>query len=234
MGLEVLLIVIAGVIRGYTGFGFSVIAAMCLSFVYPPIEAVFLAITLDLLSSLTLLRNANKHSSRGLVYPLVFGMVLSLPLGLVFVTSVSPEGIQYFIAFLSFVAGALILMNFKLHWLNERFAFGAGAVSGFCMTTASAGGPPLILYLMNLSVKQDELRSTSILFFFASSLLSFFGLYYIQSIELGVLFQGVALFPAALLGNVIGGWAFKRWPVESPTRVVAPILMSLSVLVFIS
>lgn len=137
------------------------------------------------------------------------------------------------IAGFSFIAGALIMLNLRLLWLNQRSAFLAGAVSGFSMTTASAGGPPLVLYLLNLSLKGSELRATAIVFFILSSAASLLGLLYVNAVSVQSIQISLMLFPVAVIGNLIGKKLFNRYPDSSPKKTVAPILMGLALLIII-
>ncbi|GAM60724.1 hypothetical protein JCM19232_3666 [Vibrio ishigakensis] len=63
------------------------------------------------------------------------------------------------------------------------------------MTTASAGGPPLVLYLLNLSLKGSELRATAIVFFILSSAASLLGLLYVNAVSLQSIQISLMLFP---------------------------------------
>lgn len=75
-------ILFAGIVRGYTGFGFSVISVLCLNLIYSPIESIALSIGLDLLSSLCLLSGIRQQINLTLFKPLLMGMLAALPLAL--------------------------------------------------------------------------------------------------------------------------------------------------------
>lgn len=233
MYLAAVFILFAGVIRGYSGFGFAVIAALCLSFIYSPFDAVAIALALDLLSSLCLVCGIKTQVNWRLLGMLSLGMLGAIPVSLFFVSVISAHELKMIIAGFSFVAGALIMLNLRLLWLNQRYAFLAGAVSGFSMTTASAGGPPLVLYLLNLSLKGSELRATAIVFFILSSAASLLGLLYVNAVSLQSIQISLMLFPVAVIGNLIGKKLFNRYPDSSPKKTVAPILMGLALLIII-
>ncbi|CAM4057724.1 sulfite exporter TauE/SafE family protein [Vibrio neonatus] len=230
MGLAAVLVFFAGIVRGYCGFGFAIIAALCLSFIYSPFDSIAIALSLDLLSSLGLLRGVKQEINKRLLVLLIVGMLGAIPLSLLFITQVSAYQLKMMIAGLSLLAGALIMLNLKMNWLNQRYALLAGAISGFSMTTASAGGPPLVLYLLNLSLNARELRATAIVFFIFSSTASLMGLLYVGAISTHSIQFSLLLFPAAMIGNLVGKKLFRQYPNPSPRKTIAPILMLLALL----
>jgi uncharacterized membrane protein YfcA len=233
IGLASVLIVFAGVVRGYSGFGFAVIAALCLNFVFTPIESIVIAITLDLLSSLCLLHGVNAEIDKPLVKKLIAGMLIATPFSLFVVFWISSEALKLLIAGLSMVAGGLIMLDLRLSWLDKRYSLAVGALSGFGMTAGSAGGPPLILYLLNLMMSSSELRATAIVFFMASALTSTVGLTVIGAVNGRLIMTSMALLPSALIGNIIGKKMHQWLPELSPRLTTAPILIGLALVTFL-
>lgn len=82
MVAAVVLALLAGVVRGFTGFGYAVIVVLGLNLLMAPQAALATAILLDLACCLGLLRQAAVQAHRPLLARLVIGMVLALPLGL--------------------------------------------------------------------------------------------------------------------------------------------------------
>ncbi|MCF7352768.1 sulfite exporter TauE/SafE family protein [Vibrio sp. CK2-1] len=224
----------AGIVRGYSGFGFSVIAVLCLNLVYSPIESIALAIGLDLMSSLWLIPGIRQQINTQLLKPLMLGMLAALPFSLALINYIPSQQLKMLIASVCFIAGCLMILNLKLTWLNTKHAFSAGMVSGFTMTTASAGGPPLIIYLMNLSLSQKELRATSIAFFISSSLISLLGLIYLDMISSDTIIHSLFLLPSAVIGNIIGKKLYFALPQIPHRWFNAPLLMMLASIIFIT
>jgi uncharacterized membrane protein YfcA len=233
LGYASLMIIFAGVVRGYSGFGFAVIAALCLNFVVTPIESIIVAITLDLLSSLCLLKGVNADIDRPLVTKLITGMLVATPFSLFIVSWISSDALKLLIAGLSMIAGGLIMLDLRLSWLDKRYSLAVGAFSGFGMTAGSAGGPPLVLYLLNLMMDSNELRATAIVFFMASALTSMIGLTAIGVVNSHLLIISFALLPSALVGNLLGKKMHQWLPELSPRLTTAPILMGLALATFL-
>lgn len=225
----------AGFVRGYCGFGFAMLLALGLMLFLPPIEAVSLALLLDLVTSVGLWRRALRHADWKRLRWLLIGMLAATLAGVWLISSVPAAPMRIAIALLA-LAGAVALI------LRRELAFDApaegprggsslvaGAVAGLCMTLASSGGPPLMLYLLHQRMRPVALRATAILFFAASSASSLIGLGLAGELGRETLIRAAWLMMPALLGNLFGQWAFERSKPRSMKVTVAPLLIVLSV-----
>lgn len=93
----------------------------------------------------------------------------------------------------------------------------AGLASGLATTLASAGGPPLMIYLLRSGLDARQLRGTAVLFFLASSLCALLGLG-IAGVLTGAQWRlALELTLPALAGNLLvllslGGLLRALWP----------------------
>ena len=55
-------VIIAGIVRGYSGFGFAVIAVVGLNFFFEPQHSVAIVLSLDVICSLNLFKQAFKEA----------------------------------------------------------------------------------------------------------------------------------------------------------------------------
>ena len=233
MVAAVVLALLAGVVRGFTGFGYAVIVVLGLNLLMAPQAALATAILLDLACCLGLLRQAAAQCHRPLLARLVIGMVLALPLGL-WAISWLPAGIMsQLVGGISLLGGLLLLLDRPLPQLAQRFAISAGIASGLAMTTASAGGPPLMLYLLNQPLPAAVQRATAILFFALCSSAVLLGLMAAGLITGEVLQMAALMLLPSLVGNQLGQWLFRRYRPSGFRRAVAPLLMILSVWVLL-
>ncbi|WP_110686101.1 sulfite exporter TauE/SafE family protein [Salinicola aestuarinus] len=235
----VALTLLAGIIRGYCGFGFAMIVALGLVGFLPPTEAVPLALLLDLLASATLWRRAARFAAWPRLRHLLAGMVVATLAGVGLVSSLPTTALVVGIALLS-LGGALSIMLRRegsttpaplsmSRWSDAT----AGAASGLCMTLASAGGPPLMLYLLHRRLAPAVLRATAILFFAASSTASLIGLAGVGVVGADTLLRAAVLIVPALAGNALGQWLFERSRPRSLKITVAPLLVALSLWVLV-
>ena len=233
MVAAVVLALLAGVVRGFSGFGYALIVVLGLNLLLAPQAALATAILLDLACCLGLLRDAVGQCHRPLLGRLVVGMLLALPFGL-WAVSWLPAGIMgKLVGGISLLGGLLLLINAPLPRLAHRFAISAGIASGLAMTTASAGGPPLMLYLLNQPLPAAVQRATAILFFALCSMTVLLGLVLTGLVTRQVLEMALLMLLPSLLGNQIGQWLFRRYRPHGFRRWVAPLLMIMSLWVLL-
>lgn len=233
------LVLLAGMIRGYCGFGFAMIVALGLVGFVPPTEAVPLALLLDLLTSVGLWRRAGRWVSWLRLWHLLTGMIMATAVGVGIVSLLPTTALSMAIALLSLGGAVAVMVRCEgeappttpspSRWLDRL----AGAASGFCMTLASAGGPPLMLYLLHQRLAPAQLRATAILFFAASSSASLMGLAGIGVVGVDTLLRAGALIVPAFAGNALGQWLFERSRPRSLKVTVAPLLVVLSLWVLV-
>lgn len=243
----------AGLVRGYCGFGFAMLLALGLMLFLPPLEAVPLALLLDLVTSIGLWRRAARLADWRRLQRLLCGMVVATVVGVSLIATLPAAPMRIAVALLA-LAGALALLLRRelpsepapcepascepLSSGREAESGGwssvaAGGVSGLCMTLASSGGPPLMLYLLHQRLPPVGLRATAILFFAASSSASLIGLGLAGELSQQTWLRAAWLLIPALIGNLLGQWAFERSKPRSMKLTVAPLLIALSVWVLI-
>ncbi|KAA8999387.1 sulfite exporter TauE/SafE family protein [Affinibrenneria salicis] len=215
----------AGLVRGYCGFGFALIAVLGFSILMPPHQALSCALLLDLLSALPLLRSGWRTASRPLLRRLLYGMCAALLPGLWLVYWLPSDMLRLLIALMTLCGGVLIVANIRLRALSLRHAPLAGVVSGLAMTTASAGGPPLMLYLLNLPLRSAPRRATAIVFFIVSSLLACAGLLFAGALTTPAIVSALMLLLPSLAGNLAGHLLCLRHPGLPARWSVAPLLI---------
>ena len=133
----------AGLVRGYSGFGFAMLMALGLMLQLPPAEAVPVALILDVACSVTLWPAALRAVHGRVLVRLLMGMLLAVPLGAWLLLWLPAHVMAPLVAVLCLCGGVLVL------WLpsiatpvGQGMAWLAGLASGLATTLASAGGPP--------------------------------------------------------------------------------------------
>lgn len=228
----------AGAVRGYCGFGFAMLLALGLMLFLPPLEAVSLALLLDLVASVALWRRACRLADWTRLRCLLAGMVGATVVGVWLISIIPPSPMRIAIALLALAGALSLLLRRESEVVGTRdMGTGstvlAGAVSGLCQTLASSGGPPLMLYLLHQRLMPNTLRATAILFFAVSSSAALIGLAAAGELHEQTLSRGAWLLVPALIGNALGQWAFERSKPRSLRHTVAPLLIVLSVWVLV-
>jgi len=224
-----LLALLAGSIRGYTGFGFAMTLALGLLWFFPPLQVIVVVLMLDILGALGLARRAWKAADRFLLARLIPAMLCMSLLGVMVMTSLPDHYAKRLMAGLCLLGAVATFLPTGLVTRSRRrdriMAVPAGGVSGLAMAVASAGGPPLMLYLIHTTLNAIQARATAIIFFIAASSTALFGYSLNGAVSLSAFIITLVLLPAALIGAWLGQYCFQRFPPVSYRKSVSPLLI---------
>lgn len=223
-------VVMAGFIRGYTGFGFSMITVVSLSMVFKPVEVVPVVLLLEIGASSMLLPQVwRKVDWRSLVW-LCIGMAVGTPLGVAALVNVPVQPMRAAIAAIVIILVLLLLSGFSLKKKPGTPAtLATGLVSGTLNGAATIGGPPVILFFFSSRAGVDISRASVIAYFFATDILASF-----ICIARGLVLQQTLVLLAMLLlpliiGIQAGSRSFLGTEPETFKKRVMVLLMALSI-----
>ena len=227
-------ILLAAVIRGYSGFGFSALTVTSLSLILPPAEVVPTAFLLEIAASMFMLPMVWRSIDWQKLNWLVLGILAGTPAGLLFLAEVPQDPVRFAISGLVLVACFLLWKNVRIRSEGGRIRLlVVGGISGLVNGAAGIGGLPIVLFLLSGSIRAEVLRATIVAFLFCSdiyaTLLS--GSQNLLSNELlarSVLFS----FPL-VVGVAIGHRGFVKSSPESFRKFAIGLLILLSIAVIV-
>lgn len=218
----------AGVVRGYSGFGFAMVLTLGLLASLPAAQVIPVVLMLDLVCSASLWPGALKTFHPRIGGQLIAGMLLAVPLGALALARLPAHWMAPVAAGLCLLGGVLVLARPAVSTqLTSRWALPAGLGSGLATAMASAGGPPLVVYLLRSGLPTAQVRGTAIVFFAVSSASALLSLWLLQALNREQLHLAASLLLPALAGNLLGQWLFRRKPL-SLQRVIGVLLVLLS------
>ncbi len=224
--IAVLGVFAASVLRGFTGFGFGLAAVPLLTLALPPTQAVPFVTVLQVLVGVTGLRTARRHIDWPAVLGLWPGFVLGVPIGLLVLTEVPPNGVRLVIGVLIAISVVVLWGRVRLPPRPSRFVtLAAGLVSGVMNGLASMGGPPVVVYLLALSRGAEVVRASSIVYFLFAAVVTTIPMAARGLVSREVLLWSFASIPVLLLGSALGSWAFDRAPARYH-RLTALVVLS--------
>lgn len=141
---------LSGLIQGYTGFGGGLIIVPGLAFLFGPIEAVAIAVTAGIAGNLGLLHNATRTAHWPEAWPVVIAIIVSVPIGLMFLVTADPVLIRRGMGLFVLLAAFLLMSGWTYNWGRGVFAGGAiGALSGLIFGAFGIpGGPIFVVYFL--------------------------------------------------------------------------------------
>ncbi len=231
LGFALASIFVAAIIRGFSGFGFSLLAVTSLSLVMNPAEIVPSIFLLEIAASLHLLPGIWKDIHWRSLWPLALGCLVATPFGVWLLAHIDAPPMQ--VAMGLFVLGASFLLyrGFALKTMPGTAAsFGAGAASGLANGAFGTGGPPVVLFYFASPAGNIAGRASLIAYFLFTDVI---GLVFLarEGLVTGAAgFRAALYLPALVAGVWLGARGFSNADPAAFRRYVLLLLALLAVL----
>jgi len=200
---------VAGFVRGYSGFGFSALLIAASSLVTNPLNFVAVVVVLETVMSLQAARGAGPDVDWKRVRWLLGGAAIGLPMGLWILTGISEDAARAVISGYVLVMCLVLLVG----WRMAAEARGgvpnglAGVVSGLA-NAPGMGGLPVAAFFAAQPMPASVFRATLIAYFPLLDLYSA-PLYWMAGlVSWDTLWASLIALPVTLLGNWLGGRHF--------------------------
>lgn len=203
-------IFLAAIVRGYSGFGFSLLSITALSLVIPPAQIVPSIFMLEVAASLHLLPGIWKDVHWPSLGPLVIGCLLATPLGVWLLAHVPAAPMQIALAIFVLIATALLFKGYALKTMPGKLAAaGVGAASGFANGAFGIGGPPVILFYFASPAGGQVSRASLVFYFLLTDLIGLAFLAREQLVVKGSWILAAIFLPTLFAGVWLGARSFK-------------------------
>ncbi len=227
----ILAVFAAGVVKGLTGFGFSLLSVPVLIVLLGPRTAVPAIILLNAVANVVLFPLVRRSARLRRVLPLIVAGIVTVPIGMVLLLSLDPNVVKLIAGCVSILFALAFLAGFRRPLHNERVGFAAaGVISGTLNGLISTGGPPAVLFLNNQGVPKKEFRANLLAYFLFLSLASVPTFLAGGLLSAQVAQTALMLVPAMFLGAYAGNKLLHRLP-ERLFRVIALLVVILAGLV---
>ena len=224
--------VLAGAwLKGYTGFGASMLWMTSLSLVLPPLQVVPMVLMFEVATSITLLPQIWRDVRWRSIALLLLGTWAATPIGILALTSLPATPIRLALAIVVLVAAVLILRGFTLSKEPGRPAtVGIGLMAGALNGSMGIVGPPVILFYFSSPIGVVAGRASIIAYFIGTDSVGT-AMFAAQGlIDANVVWRTAVFLPILIAGVVVGNRGFVNTDPESFKRVALFVLMALSVL----
>lgn len=219
-----------GFVRGYSGFGSSMIWVSSLTLVIPPAEIVPILLALEVIASLHLLPQAWSSVDWSSVGWLTISAWITTPLGVWLLATTPAREMQIAISLLVLASAVLLWRGYRMSRAPGKAAtVTTGIMSGLLNGATSAGGPPVVIFYFSTPAGMNAQRASLIAYFlgsdaFGAIVAAMSGLVTSESLVRLALFV-----PAMLVGTALGGRRFLRTTPEAFRRAALVLLMALAV-----
>jgi uncharacterized membrane protein YfcA len=213
---------VAGIMRGYSGFGTAVILAPVYSLLWGPRAGIPVMLMMELVVSVQLLPGAIKDADRRVVLPLGGAAALATPLGAWVLLTADGDALRRFIGGFVLVFGLLLMSGWRYHGSRPLpLNLAVGTAAGLLKGATGMSGPPVILYLLAGLEEAKRHRANLILFFATIAIVSMVPPLIGGLIDLPVLVRLAVLLPVMALSVPIGARLFR----VVPDRLYRPFAM---------
>jgi uncharacterized membrane protein YfcA len=221
----------AAVVRGYSGFGFSLLAVTSLSLLLPPTEIVPSIFIMEVAASLHLLPSVWRDIHWRALLWLAVGALVGTPFGVYALAHVAPAPLTVALAVFVLIAAILLARGYALKSLpGPAITFATGMASGLFNGSFGIGGPPVILFFFSSPAGAAVGRASMIAFFLITDVAALAWQGWSGLLGMATLWRAVLFLPALTGGLWLGNRGFMRADPVEFRRWVLRLLMLLAVL----
>jgi uncharacterized membrane protein YfcA len=233
LGFCVLAVAVGAFVKGYSGFGASMLWATSLSLVLPPLEVVPMVLMFEVASSLHLLPQVWRQVEWRSLTLLLAGTWAATPVGIYALAVLPADPIRVFLAFTVLVAAILIWRGFALQAVPGRAATVLiGMMAGVLNGSVAVVGPPVILFYFSTPIGVTVGRASIVTYFLGTDSVGT-AMFATQGLlSEAVLWRTAVLLPVLVLGVQLGSRRFLQAEPASFRRFALGLLMALAVGLF--
>ncbi len=200
-----IILFVASLTKGATGFGFGLLAMPLLLLFLPPSFAIPLVLGLAFVDEIILQFSIKGRVKIKRILPLLIGGIAGVPFGYFMLDTFSEDSTSVVVSALIIIIGILVLTRRLRHIPDNPIArLIVGGFSGAVHGVSSLAGPFIASYLDSAGEKKEEFRTDMIittgLLTFTALIMLFRGGYFTTDLLKSWLF----LLPVILLGTLIG------------------------------
>ncbi|GHF50964.1 sulfite exporter TauE/SafE family protein [Seohaeicola zhoushanensis] len=230
LGWLILAVCVAGIVRGFAGFGSAMIMMPVASVVLDPVAAVTFMIAVELLGPIPNVPAAWRAAERADVFRLAFGAMLGLPLGVTALSNMPPDLFGWVVSLTVLGLLAALMAGWRYHGrLTPGLVIAAGALGGALGGAVGLAGPPVIMLYMASLLPVAAIRANLMLFLVLIDLLMLATLAIFGLLQPGALIAGLVLSVPYMAVNWAGGRLFDPAR-ERQFRAVAYAIIATSAL----
>lgn len=201
---------LAGIVRGFTGFGTAMVYLPFAGQVLLPFEALTTILIKDLTGPLIHVPRALRDGQPGDVLRLGLGALFGLPLGVWVLSHVPPEVFRWGVSLVALALLAMLVGGLRYRGeLTRPLIFATGALGGFLAGSVGLPGPPIILLYMASTLPVAAIRANAMLYLILADVLLLCILWLNGYLVASAVMVGVLMILPYTFGNWVGARLFR-------------------------
>ena len=219
----------AAVVRGYSGFGFSLLSITALSLFFEPRAIIPSIFILEVAASAHLMISAWRDVHWQSLRRLAAGCLVGTPAGVYVLARVPPAPLTVALSVIVLLLASLLARGFVLQAMPGRTATVAtGLASGLLNGSIGIGGPPVIMFFFGSPAGVATGRASMIAYFLITDVLALACQWHESLLNRDVLARALLYAPALGAGVWLGNRAFAAVNPERFRSWVLRLLMALA------
>ena len=205
------IVLVAGVVRGFSGFALSALIMATAVVILPPIALIPMLWWLEMSASILMLKGGFADADRPTAYGLVIGSALGWPVGLWLTTSLDVATSKVVALSVIVVLAASQLAKVRLDFLATKVGlYGTGIVAGIVSGLAHVGGMVVAFYVLASNAPARSMRGSLVLYLFLGSLMSMVTLLAFGVMDWSGVSRGLVFAIPTLMGVFVGQQLFTE------------------------
>jgi len=166
-------VMLAGYVRGYGGFGFSMITVAGLSLLFPPTVIVPAVLLLEIMASAYLIIGVWRKIDWSALLWLSAGVIAGTPIGVWLLGFLPEHQLKIAISVVVAILAGLLRSGYRPRQaIGRGGTLATGTLSGIFNGSAAVGGPPVVLFFFSSPVGADVSRASLIAYFLGTDIIA--------------------------------------------------------------
>ena len=222
-------VLIASIIRGFNGFGFSATCMSGFSFILPAIEIVPIILALEVAISVFMIPYIWNKIDWRFVFKILLGIIIGSPIGLYLLKHLNPQTIHLSVCLLIIFFSILLMKGYFNKKIDNNYGkFFTGLFSGTLNGLTTLGGMPVALFLLITSIQPAVIRGSLAALFFVTDIYAFVLSFFSGIVDMTTIYRVIPLIIILPLGVFIGDKFFVKSKEETYRKIVFYFLIVIS------
>jgi len=163
---------LAGLVRGFSGFGTAMVFLPFAGSVADPIRAVTIMLVMDLVGPVLMAPRTLKQTNAGELTRLAIGALFAMPLGILVLFLLPSDVFRYMVSGIALILLIFLITGIRYRKpLTPKMVYGAGAAGGFFGGCAGLPGPPVILLYLASTLPAAVIRANLFIYLIVADIL---------------------------------------------------------------
>jgi len=223
-------VILASVLRSFTGFGFALVAVPAFSFLLPPQQAVVLSTSLAFTVSLLSIRSYWADTHIKPMVPIYIGAIFGTIVGAIVLTHIAKDVFKLLVG-LTVIGSFIVLTWFRPNINNISLGVkeATGILSGVMNGALAIPGPPIVIYAIATQSDPRKSRAFLTVYFLGTAIFALLTFTISGFVTRSVLALYLGALPILYIGDKVGYFLFQKFGTDFYRRVALTALLIIGV-----